>query len=489
VPQVLEYYSGDRKQQVTVQGLFTARQSHARHAGEPAPMRFPARPEGDGDQVLRLLAAQPRSVLSRFAVVSEATTLVAPVARPGETTVIPTDTVTVLGAKTSETTWARRQFGLTLAQEGSDGKVLLAVPGDVEDAPAVAAEVARQLYERGTVTGAHPNFLRLVQRPGPATAGASAQWGLDNDGTPGVVGADVAAHAAWTMSVGDPDVRVAVLDEGVDTRHPHLRGAVRAERDFVDGNPTAAPDGDDAHGTACAGIVVARGPKVRGLAHGAGLVAVRIAKSDGGQGWIFDDFTTADAIDWAWREGRADVLSNSWGGGPPVDVITGAFRRARNRGRAGKGSVVVVASGNEQGVVSYPGNLPEVLTVGASNQWDQRKTRTSRDGEGWWGSNIGQGLDLMAPGVGILTTDISGRRGYGRALTTPTFNGTSAATPFVAAAAALVLSVRPDLNEAEVRRLLIAHTDHIGRGRPGWNRFVGHGRLNAFAAVRAARRR
>ena len=79
---------------------------------------------------------------------------------------------------------------------------------------------------------------------------------------------------------------------------------MQAEQDFVDSNPTAAPDGDDAHGTACAGIVAARGPKVKGLAHGCGLVAVRIAKSDGGQGWIFDDFTTADAIDWSWREGR-----------------------------------------------------------------------------------------------------------------------------------------------------------------------------------------
>ncbi|HYO40075.1 MAG TPA: S8 family serine peptidase [Nocardioidaceae bacterium] len=489
MPQVLEYYSGNRKQHVTVQGLFAARQSPSSRGADAAPMRFPVRPQGDGDQVLRLLAAQPRTVLSRFSVVSESTTLVAPVSRPGETTVIPTDTVTVLGARTAETTWARRKYGVTIAQEGSDGKVLLAVPADVGDPAALTAEVARALYERGTVTGAHPNFLRLVQRPGPATAGASAQWGLDNDGTPGVVGADVAAHAAWTLSAGDPDVCVAVLDEGVDTRHPYLRAAVRAERDFVDGNPTAAPDGDDAHGTACAGIVAARGPKVRGLAHGAGLVAVRIAKSDGGQGWIFDDFTTADAIDWSWRQGKADVLSNSWGGGPPVDVITAAFRRARNRGRGGKGAVVVIASGNEQGVVSYPGNLPEVLTVGASNQWDQRKTRTSQDGETWWGSNIGPGLDLMAPGVGILTTDISGRRGYGRALTTPTFNGTSAATPFAAAAAALVLSVRPDLGEADVRRLLVAHTDHIGRGRPGWSRFVGHGRLNAFAAVRAARRR
>jgi subtilisin family serine protease len=129
-----------------------------------------------------------------------------------------------------------------------------------------------------------------------------------------------------------------------------------------------------------------------------------------------------------------------------------------------------------------------VLTVGASNQWDERKTRTSRDGEDWWGSNVGDGLDIMAPGVAILTTDISGKRGYSTGQTTGTFNGTSSATPLVAAAAALVLSVRPDLTEEEVRQLLIDTTDPMGRGKPGWTKFLGHGRLNAFEALRAARR-
>ncbi|CAA9328889.1 MAG: hypothetical protein AVDCRST_MAG34-138 [uncultured Nocardioidaceae bacterium] len=486
--QQLEYYSGNRKQRVTVQGLFSSRQSSRSRTGEVQPMAFRVRPQSEGRQVLRLLAAQPSSVLSRFAVVSETTTMIQPV-QPGDTTVIPTDTIAVLGAKTAELTWARREYGLTVVQEGSNGKVLLAVPGDADSPPLVGAEAARRLVERGSVEGAHPNFLRLVQRPGPGTTAETDQWGLDNDGTPGVAGADVAAEAAWTISTGDPAVKVAVLDEGVDTTHRYLQAAVSAERDFVDGNPTAQPDGDDAHGTACAGIICSRGSTVRGLAPGVGLVAARIAKSDGGDGWIFDDFNTADAIDWCWREGAADVLSNSWGGGPPVDVMTAAFRRARTRGRGGKGAVVVIAAGNQQGPVSYPGTLPETLTVGASNQWDQRKTTSSKDGESWWGSNVGEGLDVMAPGVSIVTTDISGRRGYSPRQTTPSFNGTSSATPFAAAAAALVLSVRPDLTEAEVREVIVSTTDHIGTGKPGWSKFVGHGRLNAFAAMRAARRR
>jgi subtilisin family serine protease len=486
--QVLEYYSGGRKQRVTVQGVFSGRQRTRRSTADPGPLRFGSKPQADGNQVMRLLAAQPRSVLSRFAVVSEATTQIQPV-DAGRTTVIPTETVVVLGATKAELAWARREHGLTVVQEGSEGKVLLAVPADAADGVAAAALAARALYERGNVEGAHPNFLRLVQRPGPAAGGENAQqWGIDNDGVPGVVGADVAALAAWTITTGSPDVRVAVLDEGVDTAHPYLAAAVKAEKDFVDGNPDARPDGNDAHGTACAGIVVAHGPKVKGLAHGASLVAARIAKGDGGDGWIFDDFNTADAIDWCWRDAKAYVLSNSWGGGVPADVITASFRRARTRGRGGKGAVVVVAAGNAQGPVQYPGDLPEILTVGASNQWDERKTTRSRDGESWWGSNSGPGLDLMAPGVRILTTDISGRRGYSPKGTTPTFNGTSSATPFVAAACALVLSVRPDLEEAAVRKVLCDTADHIGRGTKTWSKFVGFGRVNAYEALRAARR-
>jgi subtilisin family serine protease len=484
--QVLQYYSGGRKQRVELKGILEGRQNFRGRADAPT-MRYPLRPQNAGTQVLQMLAVQPMALRSRLSDFSESSTMIQPV-NPGRTTVIPTETIAVLGAKVAELRWVRHEFGLTVLQEGSHGKVLLRVPADGTDRVARAFAVARRLYERGNVDGAHPNFLRLVQRPGPASGGLVSQWGLCNEGSPGTAGADVAAEAAWTLTTGSGHLRVAVLDEGVDTKHPYLKSAVRAQRDFVDDNKTAAPDFDDAHGTACAGIIASRGPKVKGLAPGVGLVAVRIAKG-GGQGWIFDDFNTADAIDWAWDEAKSDVLSNSWGGGPEVDVITAAFDRAIKRGRGGKGAVVIVAAGNAQAQLSYPGNLPDVLTVGASNQWDERKTRTSQDGEIWWGSNFGLGLDLMAPGVGILTTDISGPSGYGPELTTPDFNGTSAATPFAAAAAALVLSVRPNLTEKQVREVLVDTTDAIGNSKVKWNKLVGHGRLNAFAAMRAALRK
>jgi len=127
-----------------------------------------------------------------------------------------------------------------------------------------------------------------------------------------------------------------------------------------------------------------------------------------------------------------------------------------------------------------------VLAVGASNEFDERKTRTSRDGEDWWGSNYGRNLALLAPGVHVGTTDIAGARGYDPGDFTMTFNGTSAATPHVAAAAALVLSVAPNLTALQARRILM-DTAHKLKRQGGWTAQLGHGRLDVAAAVTAAK--
>lgn len=395
---------------------------------------------------------------------------------------VPTRMTALGGARTSEVAWLRAEFGLEVVAEGSHGKVLLAAPPDDADPVRLAARAAVAVYERGVVASAQPNFLRLMNPPGPATQAATTQWGLDNAGDPGVVGADVAARAAWTITLGDPAIRVAVLDDGVDLTHAFLKSAIVAQKDFVDGRATAAPEPGDGHGTACAGIIVSRDDTVRGLAPELGLVACRIMKN-GPLGFVSDDFQTAEAIDWCWEQARADVLSSSWGEFPS-DLIGEAFGRARTQGRDGRGAVVVIAAGNNQGAVRFPGNLPDILTVGATNEWDERKTTRSRDGETHWGSNFGEGLDLMAPGVHIRTTDRTSPDA-GSAPVTDRFNGTSAATPFVAAAAALVLSVAPQLPEARVREILTSTAD--GLGPVGWDRFVGFGRVNVFAALRAAR--
>lgn len=386
---------------------------------------------------------------------------------PGGPQTIVTETVIAEGLRQADLS-AAQAYGARLVEEGLDGKCLLKVDSVDRVFPLVELLRAREV---GSVT---PNFLRRFVKP--ALSAPTKPWALAKIGVP----------AAWKVTKGRRDVSVAILDEGVDTHHPALRAAVVAERDFIGGNSSSAmPDGNDAHGTACAGIAVSRNPAHSGVAPGCSLIAARIAMDDGSGGWVFDDFATADAIDWAWRSGAA-VLSNSWGGGAPSDAISRAFGRARTQGRSGKGSVVVIAAGNEQAPIDFPGDLSGYVTVGASNPKDERKTRSSSDGETWWGSNYGPTLHLLAPGVFIWTTDISGGAGYEPGDFTQTFNGTSAATPHVAGAAALMISANPNLGAATVRNML-RETARKLKGQTGWTRELGWGRLDVGAAVALAK--
>ena len=157
------------------------------------------------------------------------------------------------------------------------------------------------------------------------------------------------------------------------------------------------------------------------------------------------------------------------------------------------GCVILVAAGNDSGSVSFPGKLPNVLTVAASNEFDEPKTRISQDGENWWGSNFGLEVDIAAPGVHNYTTDISGTDGYnaGGAVDADyvdNFNGTSSSTPIVAGVAALVLSANPNLREAQVRRILKESADKVGQVIYFNNRsdLMGYGRVNALRAVELA---
>ncbi len=481
-----QYYAGGELRTIQLTELLKSRDRRVRvgklsRGGRGARSQKQAAPS-----IAATLQAQRERLTTRFHETSDEAMLASAVGEAGATT-IPTASVAIDGARVSEVRWLRSKYGMDTVQEGRCGKVLMRAPESAEAGVANAFEAARQVVERGKVGAAHPNFLRAIQRPRPSSGTVLRQWNFDNSGEPGLIGADVHALAAWTITRGDEDVRVAVLDEGVDTRHPHLKKVVVAEADFVNGNSHARPDGDDAHGTACAGIIASQHDELRGLASGVRIVAARIAKSDSFGYWIFDDFATADAIDWSWEEAEADVLSASWGGGPPADIISRAIERARTLGRKRKGAVVAVAAGNSEKDVDYPAYLPGVLTVGASNQWDERKTKKSKDGENWWGSNYGRSLDLLAPGVKIPSTDIHGGAGYSSGNFTGTFNGTSAATPHVAGAAALVLSIARRLSESRVREILNATVNPLSRdGR--WNEFVGHGRLNTYAALREARR-
>ncbi|MBU1628294.1 S8 family serine peptidase, partial [bacterium] len=143
---------------------------------------------------------------------------------------------------------------------------------------------------------------------------------------------------------------------------------------------------------------------------------------------------------------------------------------------------ILFSSGNNNGAVSYPSNRPEVISVGASSPCDERKQPGSCDGE-WWGSNYGNALDIISPGVKIYTTDIMGSGGYTSGNYTSTFNGTSSACPGAAGLCSLIISYNTNLTAPQVQWILEnAADDMVGEPSeesPGWDIYHGHGRINA----------
>ncbi|MDR0763069.1 MAG: S8 family peptidase [Bacteroidales bacterium] len=376
--------------------------------------------------------------------------------------------------------------------------------------------LTRILFESGCFEFAEPSFLRLIK---PSNTYYSSQWGLKNTGqNGGTARIDINAESAWNITNGSSNIKVAVIDEGVDLTHLDLQANIISGYDAISagsspGGANGSPYGNDAHGTTCAGIIAAENNTIgiRGVASNVKIVPVRIAyKPSGSNGWITNDTWIVNGIHYAWFTAQADVLSNSWGGGSSSSTITAEINAAITQGRNGKGCVVVFASGNNNASsVSYPASLSNVIAVGAISQCGTRKRSSSNlsevnqyvntdplgvscDGEGWWGSNYGTMLDIVAPGVSIYTTDIQGSAGYVTGDYRSDFNGTSAACPHVAGVAALILSIRPDLTQAQVRQAIestctkintYTYSNNSNHPNGTWNSQVGHGLVNAYAAL------
>jgi minor extracellular serine protease Vpr len=174
----------------------------------------------------------------------------------------------------------------------------------------------------------------------------------------------VGAPQAWKEKDGSgravtgKGVKVAVIDTGVDTSHPDLKGKVVGGYDFVKNDPN--PQDENGHGTHVAGIIAGNG-KVKGVAPGASLLAYRVLDAEG----IGTDANILAAIDQAVKDG-ANVMNLSLGSdvNVPEDPLSWALTRA-----AEQGVVAVVAAGNagpDDWTVGSPGAAPSVISVGAS---------------------------------------------------------------------------------------------------------------------------
>lgn len=269
------------------------------------------------------------------------------------------------------------------------------------------------------------------------------------------------ADQAWNLTLGSRNIKVGVVDEGIDYTHPDLVQSFESSLkgyDFVDQDSDPKPQNDSLewHGTHVGGIIAAglnNGIGVAGWAN-VTLLSCR-ALNDTGSGLTTD---IADAVRWAADE-SVRVINMSFGSESPSSVLEDAVNYAWS-----KGVLLVGASGND-GVngVYFPAAYADCIPVGALDS----------TGVLAYFSNYGPELELVAPGVNVLST--TPRNGYWYA------DGTSMASPEVAGLAALLLSYDPTLTNAEVRGILDAST--IDMGSSGRDMYYGYGLVNAYRAM------
>lgn len=352
--------------------------------------------------------------------------------------------------------------------------------------------IANRLYETGLFRYAEPNFIHFDVLQNTNDPFVGQQWALMNDGINtagqnGIADADMDVFEAWQITTGSSDIKIAVLDDGVDLNHPDLVNNLLPGFGTI-GNSEPGSAEQQPHGTACSGIIAAQGNNnlgVAGVAYNCKIMPVRIVL-----GGVFSTTEVVDGINWAWQNG-ADILSNSYGGGLPSAAVEDAINQAVSQGRGGLGCLFLAASGNESlqmtsGNQTYPATYANAIAVGASTQRDRKASF----------SNFGFGLDVVAPGSGnIYTTDLTGAAGYQGGDYMPFFAGTSAACPNAAGVMALILSLNPHLTAQEARKILESSCDKVGAytyteavdGQPNgtWSEEFGYGRVNAHKALQS----
>ena len=299
---------------------------------------------------------------------------------------------------------------------------------------------------------------RIASHP-PNDPGFADQYHLPKIGVPD----------AW-HTTGGGNRKIAVIDTGVKATHEDLLGRVLPGYNSTNGSFDA--DDDHGHGTAVSGVIVAvtnNGKGVAGISKSDKVLPVKALTSDG----FGDDVDVADGIVWAADNG-ASIINLSLGSIGYSSVLDLATRYARSRG-----ALVVAASGNEGwSIPNYPAALPGVLAVGATDEDDEIPFWPSGL-LGFTGApNYGSWIDVVAPGEEILTTFYSPGgplNEYGF------FTGTSLSAPVASGAAALILAANPSFTPNEVAARMRDTADDLGR--PGVDRFYGHGRINVHRAV------
>ncbi|MBL3658934.1 S8 family serine peptidase [Fulvivirga sediminis] len=315
----------------------------------------------------------------------------------------------------------------------------------------------------------------------------SKQWYLNNDGSSSAsarAGADINISPAWKITTGKENITVAILDSGIDPDNPDFHGRLWENKNEIPGNgidddnngyidddrgwnfvsSNNLPWDDQGHGTAVAGLLAATGNNRYGMAGVDWHCKLMICKTlDSNLEGYYSQWI--EAIYYAVDHG-ADIINFSMIGRQPSGLLEEAIKYASSRG------VMVVASmGNDNNETPcYPAAYPTTLAVGATDEQDHRKDAGTK------GSNFGQHIDVMAPGNNMYS--------YGQE---KLWSGTSMSAPLVSGIAALIKGGRPNLNDKEIKAIIIQGSeDQVGdlsEDKPGWDRYYGWGRVNAYNSL------
>lgn len=287
--------------------------------------------------------------------------------------------------------------------------------------------------------------------------------------------AQVGAPTAYSRGSRGQGVKVAVIDTGIDVDHVDLRDRIDNNSiDIVTGSRASVND-QDGHGTHVSGIVAAtaNGIGTVGVAPSATILAIRADARDRScsrpLNCGFNDSDNAAAINFAINQG-AKVINLSQG---KTGGLSSAYQAALNRAAASD-VLVVAAAGNDGGntlinparTAGTPNARGRVLAVGAVNSSNVRLGFSNRAG-----NIINAGSMLVAPGLSIRSTNNNG--GY------TTISGTSQATAFVSGAAAALRSAFPNLNMAQITRILLDTARDLGAAGIDLNFGAGLVDLNA----------
>ncbi|HAA21264.1 MAG TPA: hypothetical protein DCR93_29675 [Cytophagales bacterium] len=290
--------------------------------------------------------------------------------------------------------------------------------------------------------------------------------------------------SAWSDTIGRYDgkaVKVAILDTGIDTKHPDLLHAFPSGNDWYKdftGSGTIADQ--HGHGTQIAGILAALPNRegVAGVAPGINLYVAKVVTGENSHSiQIGTDEQLAAAIRWAVDQ-EVDVINLSVWSSSPLPKAEAEIRRAYR-----KNIFVVACAGNHyqvQDSIEYPARYNEVISVGS----------VGRDMEVSEFSSRGAQVDIVAPGEDILTTDTGGDYS--------TVSGTSFAAPFVAGVMALIIAkhkAKDDTSNTPIfvdtpKATFMNMKDHLVRyatdiEEVGNDDLSGHGLINVQASLEA----